>query len=45
MMDELGELLVDVYCYLWMFIKFGIISWDIEVFVRDFIESYGGVVV
>ena len=43
MMDESGELLADVHRHLRTFIKPGITSWDIEVFVRDFIESHGGV--
>jgi len=41
MMDESGELLADVHRHLRTFIKPGITSWDIEVFVRDFIESHG----
>lgn len=45
MMVEFGVLLVDVYKNLCDFIKLGIISWDIEVFVRNYIESYGGIVV
>ncbi|MDK7979814.1 M24 family metallopeptidase, partial [Enterococcus faecalis] len=43
MMDESGELLADVHRHLRTFIKPGITSWDIEVFVRAFIESHGGV--
>ena len=43
MMDESGELLADVHRHLRTFIKPGITSWDIEVFVSDFIESHGGV--
>lgn len=43
MMDESGELLADVHRHLRTFIKPGVTSWDIEVFVRDFIESHGGI--
>ncbi|MBM7688910.1 type I methionyl aminopeptidase [Enterococcus ureilyticus] len=43
MMDESGELLADVHRHLRTFIKPGVTSWDIEVFVRDFIESRGGI--
>ncbi|WP_159722070.1 type I methionyl aminopeptidase [Enterococcus sp. CSURQ0835] len=42
MMKESGALLADVHRHLREFIKPGISSWDIEVFVRDFIESHGG---
>lgn len=42
-MRESGALLADVHKHLRDFIKPGITSWDIEVFVRDFIESHGGV--
>lgn len=42
-MDKSGELLADVHRHLRSFIKPGISSWDVEVFVRDFIESHGGV--
>ena len=38
MMDESGELLADVHRHLRTFIKPGITSWDIEVFVRDFVK-------
>lgn len=43
MMDESGELLADVHRNLRSFIKPGITSWDIELFVKKFIESHGGV--
>lgn len=42
MMKESGALLADVHRHLREFIKPGISSRDIEVFVRDFIESHGG---
>ena len=42
-MRESGELLADVHKHLRDFIKPGITSWDIEVFVRDYIESHGGI--
>lgn len=42
-MRESGELLADVHKQLRDFIKPGITSWDIEVFVRDYIESHGGI--
>ena len=43
MMNESGELLADVHRHLRDFIKPGITSMDIENFVRNFIESHGGV--
>ncbi|WP_086350451.1 type I methionyl aminopeptidase [Candidatus Enterococcus clewellii] len=43
MMNESGELLADVHRHLRDFIKPGISSWDIEVFVKDFIEKNGGI--
>ena len=42
MMAESGALLADVHKNLRDFIKPGITSWDIEVFVRNYIESHGG---
>lgn len=42
-MKESGALLADVHKQLRTFIKPGITSWDIEVFVRQYIESHGGV--
>ncbi|WP_321385411.1 type I methionyl aminopeptidase [uncultured Enterococcus sp.] len=42
-MDESGELLADVHRHLRDFIKPGITSWDIEVFVKGFIEKNGGI--
>lgn len=42
-MAESGALLADVHKQLRTFIKPGITSWDIEVFVRNYIESHGGV--
>lgn len=42
MMKESGALLADVHKELRTFIKPGISSWDIEVFVRNYIESHGG---
>lgn len=42
-MRESGELLADVHIQLRDFIKPGITSWDIEVFVRNYIESHGGI--
>lgn len=38
-----GALLAAVHQELRTFIKPGVTSWDIEVFVRDYIESHGGV--
>lgn len=38
-----GALLSAVHQELRTFIKPGVTSWDIEVFVRDYIESHGGV--
>ena len=43
LMAESGSLLADVHIHLRDFIKPGITSWDIEVFVRHYIESHGGV--
>ena len=43
MMAQSGALLADVHKHLRDFIKPGITSWDIEVFVRNYIESHGGV--
>ena len=43
MMAASGELLADVHRHLRTFIQPGITSWDIEVFVKDFIESHGGI--
>lgn len=43
MMAQSGALLADVHRHLRDFIKPGITSWDIEVFVRNYIESHGGV--
>ncbi|MFV0559103.1 MAG: type I methionyl aminopeptidase [Enterococcus sp.] len=43
MMDESGALLADVHKNLRTFIKPGITSWDIEKFVRNYIESHGGI--
>ncbi|MGO3731979.1 MAG: type I methionyl aminopeptidase [Vagococcus sp.] len=43
MMRESGALLADVHKALRDFIKPGITSWDIEVFVRDMIEKNGGI--
>lgn len=42
-MRKSGELLADVHCHLRSFIKPGVTSWDIEVFVRNFIEEHGGI--
>lgn len=42
MMKESGALLADVHKQLRTFIKPGISSWDIEVFVKNYIESHGG---
>ena len=42
-MAESGALLADVHKQLRTFIKPGITSWDIEVFVRNYIESHGGI--
>lgn len=42
-MAESGALLASVHQALRSFIQPGITSWDIEEFVRDFIESHGGV--
>ncbi|WP_423252840.1 type I methionyl aminopeptidase [Melissococcus plutonius] len=42
-MRKSGELLADVHRHLRSFIKPGITSWDIEVFVRNFIEEHGGI--
>ncbi|MFV0560488.1 MAG: type I methionyl aminopeptidase, partial [Enterococcus sp.] len=43
LMKESGALLADVHKELRTFIKPGITSWDIEVFVRNYIESHGGI--
>ncbi|AQP53114.1 type I methionyl aminopeptidase [Vagococcus penaei] len=43
MMRESGELLASVHEALRGFIKPGITSWDIEVFVRNMIEEHGGI--
>lgn len=43
MMGESGRLLASVHEALRAFIKPGITSWDIEVFVRDMIEKNGGI--
>ncbi|MFC0277252.1 type I methionyl aminopeptidase [Enterococcus devriesei] len=43
MMDESGELLADVHRHLRDFIKPGVTSMEIEKFVKDFIESHGGI--
>ena len=42
-MAESGALLANVHKALRSFIKPGITSWDIEVFVRNYIESHGGI--
>lgn len=42
-MAESGALLADVHKHLRTFIKPGVTSWEIEDFVRDYIESHGGV--
>src|SRR5699024_3790242 len=42
-MADSGALLADVHKHLRTFIKPGVTSWDIEVFVRNYIESHGGV--
>lgn len=42
LMDRSGDLLASVHEHLRDFIKPGITSWDIEEFVRDYIESHGG---
>ncbi|AIM24793.1 type I methionyl aminopeptidase [Melissococcus plutonius] len=42
-MRKSGELLADVHRHLRSFIKPGVTSWDIEVFVRNFIEEHGGI--
>lgn len=41
-MAESGALLADVHKNLRDFIKPGVTSWDIEVFVRNYIESMVG---
>lgn len=43
LMKESGTLLANVHKELRGFIKEGITTWDIEVFVREYIESHGGV--
>jgi len=42
-MAESGAILADVHRHLRSFIKPGITSWDIEEFVRNFIESHNAV--
>lgn len=42
-MAESGALLADVHKNLRSFIKPGVTSWDIELFVKKYIESHGGV--
>lgn len=42
-MNESGRLLADVHKNLRDFIKPGVSSWDIELFVKEYIESHGGV--
>ncbi|MGX7014937.1 type I methionyl aminopeptidase [Vagococcus silagei] len=43
MMDKSGELLASVHRALRTFIKPGITSWDIELFVKKMIEDNGGI--
>lgn len=43
MMKDSGQLLASVHEALRTFIKPGITTWDIEVFVRDMIETNGGI--
>ena len=43
LMKESGALLASVHQELRRFIQEGITTWEIEVFVRDYIESHGGV--
>ncbi|CAM3972950.1 type I methionyl aminopeptidase [Catellicoccus marimammalium] len=43
LMDKSGDLLASVHEHLRDFIKPGITGWDIENFVRDYIESHGGI--
>lgn len=43
LMDKSGDLLASVHEHLRDFIKPGISAWDIENFVRNYIESHGGV--
>ncbi|MCF1585437.1 type I methionyl aminopeptidase [Tetragenococcus koreensis] len=43
LMAKSGSLLAEVHQNLRNFIKSGITTWDIEVFVRNYIESHGGV--
>lgn len=42
-MAKSGELLANVHKQLRTFIQPGITSWDIEVFVRNYIEEHGGI--
>lgn len=42
-MAESGAILADVHRHLRTFIKPGITSWDIELFVKEFIESRGAI--
>ncbi|MPM83566.1 Methionine aminopeptidase 1 [bioreactor metagenome] len=43
LMTQSGSLLADVHIHLRDFIQPGITSWDIEVFVRNYIETHGGI--
>lgn len=43
MMEKSGALLADVHRHLRDFIQPGITSWDIELFVKHFIEKNGGI--
>lgn len=43
MMNQSGDLLAEVHRQLRTFIKPGITSWDIEIFVKNYIESHGGI--
>lgn len=43
MMNQSGDLLAEVHRQLRTFIKPGITSWDIETFVRNYIENHGGI--
>ncbi|MDR2278897.1 MAG: type I methionyl aminopeptidase [Vagococcus sp.] len=43
LMKKSGALLANVHKELRSFIKEGVTTWDIEVFVRDYIESHGGI--
>lgn len=42
-MKKSGELLADVHRHLRDFIKPGVSGWDIELFVKKFIEDHGGI--